>query len=595
MTDGQTPMSAPTGPVATRAFALSNHLRRYTPLYAFGTAWALMLMLFPSLNHDTTTTTPAASGQVTTDATAGGGIATGQAAAELDTSGAAPGIAGPGAAIRGGRATAGAAAGPIGQVAPGTGVTRGGFECKPGVHQIAFSQYAPPCVAKFTGNNGAKTYRGVDDKTIRVIVRATADAGGPNGQTVDQVNKAAGQADRETAFGMLQTYAKYLNQVMELYGRQVVFEKWDGQGNGTDEAQSKGQEAACADAKAIATQKNAFAVLAYTTAFIQSQPFSECAAAEKLFIPLGAAYFPERDYQKWHPYVWDTVMECERISRDVAEYIGKRLAHKNAKWADEADYQAMERRFGTYVPDNDGYQHCVDLTEASLKNNYGVTPAWRVNYQLDVSRFADQAAAAVVQFKSHTVTTLINACDPISTIFLTQAADNQQWAPEWLMIGVAAQDTDGYGRLFTQSKFRHIFGMSQLGNDFRVNDKKGEAYLAWKAAAPGTEPPVANFGLLWYEALDIFTKFQLGGPALTPDSIAAGLRRMPANGVNGGVIGTSSYQNDHTSIDDSREIYWDPNAIGFDGKKGTYVETYGGRRFLTGQWPTEDPKVYPSG
>jgi hypothetical protein len=50
---------------------------------------------------------------------------------------------------------------------------------------------------------------------------------------------------------------------------------------------------------------------------------------------------------------------------------------------------------------------------------------------------------------------------------------------------------------------------------------------------------------------------------------------------------------DHTAIDDSREIYWDGSAIGPDGDAGTFIETYGGQRFRNGQWPAEEPPVYP--
>ena len=64
---------------------------------------------------------------------------------------------------------------------------------------------------------------------------------------------------------------------------------------------------------------------------------------------------------------------------------------------------------------------------------------------------------------------------------------------------------------------------------------------------------------------------------------------------------------DHTTIDDSREIYWvskdcgttcagsssDPYYNGPDGKAGTYKETYDGKRFRNGEWPNEDPPIYP--
>jgi hypothetical protein len=235
----------------------------------------------------------------------------------------------------------------------------------------------------------------------------------------------------------------------------------------------------------------------------------------------------------------------------------------------------------------------VQQFESKLKNDYGGSVKHRVNYQLDVSRFPDQAANAVVQFKAAGVTTLINACDYISTIFLTQAADSQDWHPEWLIIGVAAQDSDGNARLFSQDQVAgHMFGMSQLGRDKDINSKDGEAYKAWKLARPDSEPP-AGFGGVYYGVLDMFTKLQVSGAALTPANIATGLQALPDGGGAAGAFGTWSYRDDHTAIDDSREVYWVGDAVGYDGKKGTYVETYGGKRFRQGQWPAEEPPIYP--
>ena len=54
------------------------------------------------------------------------------------------------------------------KVGPGTTVS--GIKCKPGVHQFD-SPYAPPCIAKFTGNNGGATYRGVTSNEIVLATR----------------------------------------------------------------------------------------------------------------------------------------------------------------------------------------------------------------------------------------------------------------------------------------------------------------------------------------------------------------------------------------------------------------------------------------
>jgi hypothetical protein len=295
-------------------------------------------------------------------------------------------------------------------------------------------------------------------------------------------------------------------------------------------------------------------------------------------------------------------MECEQITEDVAEYIGKRLWNRPAKWAKDITYQKKNRVLGTYVPDNDGYQHCVKLNEKKLKDDYGATVARRFNYQLDVARFPDQAAQAVPQFQAAGVTTLINACDTISTTFLTQQAHAQQWGPEWLLIGVALQDRAGNARLFDQTIVDgHMFGMSQLGKTSNIYGPKGEASKAWKIAF-GNEPQPRGYADVYYYAIHFFNMIQAAGPILTPANIEKGLQAMPAGGGTKGAFGTWSYKGDHTAIDDSREIYWvckhdspasctGPPAD--DGGLGEFIETYGGKRFGSGKWPKEEPPIYP--
>jgi hypothetical protein len=566
---------------------VSRHLRRHLPLYALGTVWALMIILIPTVNERGTTTSASSLTESGTSEVVDG---------NRPTSGGTAGEAaiGQGAqrSVSGGPADTVKGTTPVAKVETGTGVTRGGYECKQGVRQIPWSLYAAQCVAKFTGSNGGATYRGVDDKTIRIAIRESAVS---QGDAADAQNSAAGRATRAQAVALLNKYASWFGKTMELYGRKFEFVKFNSTvSNDIEEAQSRGKEGACADATDIAETTKAFAVLGYQSSFIETQPFAECAAERKMFVPFGASYFPEQWYsQRWHPYVWHVYMECEQISHDVAEYMGKRLLNRKAKWAKDPAYQQQNRVFGTYVPDNDGYQRCVNISEQDFKNKYGGKITHRYDYQLDVSRFPDQAAQAVVQFKAAGVTTLINACDTLSTRFLTEAADQQQWGPEWYIIGVALQDTDGQARTWNDNAVNgHLFGMSQLGQARLIEGKDGEAYKSWKTAFPNEEPPL-GFGDAYYRILNLYSLFQAAGPVLTPQNIANAIQSMPPTGGAHGPFGTWSYAGDHTAIDDSREIYWDPNATGFDGNAGAYLETYGGKRFLSGQWPSEEPPIYP--
>ncbi|MFL6113603.1 MAG: hypothetical protein ACJ786_19905 [Catenulispora sp.] len=593
--------------VPRAAMRASVHLRRYMPLYVFGTIWAVMIGLLPTVHHDGGSNRGTNVEQSAAGNTSGGAAAEQGPAATGDPAAAAPGSAPGSVANAGQRSVAGAApkaaapgapgavkagsGGPVAAPQVGQGVARSGVQCGPGVRQIAGSAYAAPCVGAFSGENGGVTYNGVTKDTITIAIRSTSDANGPNAQAVDQVQSKAGQLTATEQVAAIKEMLPYFNKNWELYGRQVKLVEWTGQGNGTDEAQSKGTETACSDANSLASSVHAFGVIRHGTFGYESQPFSECAATYKLYLPLGAPYFPEQYYQRWNPYVWGGTMECERIAHDSAEYVIKRLAGKKAKYAGDLALQQADRKFGTYVPDNKGYGRCVDLNQQDLQAAH-VDAKERYNYALDVSQFPSEAQRGIIQFKSANVSTIVMACDPISITFLTSSASQQQYHPEWLSIGVALEDTDGYGRLYNADAVNgRLFGMSQLGSDAKLNDKNGEAARAYKATT-GKDMP-SGYAILYYNLMLMFNQLQAAGPVLTPQNIANTTHALPVGGGASGALGTWDYSNDHTAINDSREIYWDANATGYDGKQGTYVETYGGRRFQSGQWPQEDPPIYP--
>jgi hypothetical protein len=576
---------------------VSRHIRRHLPLYALAAVFALIVVLIPTTNErgatDSASSLTAGDNGATTTGPVGSG-SSGQTANGATVSGAA-GTQSAGTGLPAG----GASVAPgVSKVAAGTGVTRGGYPCKPGVRQLPWSTYAPPCVAKFVGNNGGKTYRGVDAKTITIAIRhwaITAD------NTTDAQNLAAGRFDRAGAFAQLKKYKVWFEKNFELYGRTVNFVDYQSKSsNNINEAQSKDQEHACADAAEIAGTLHAFGDVGYAVSLIESQPFAHCAKEQHIFVPFGASYFPEsgvrESYVKWDPYVWHVYMECTRIVHDFAEYIGKRLLNAKAKWAKDAAYQQRTRKFGVYVPENPGYQHCVNIGLDDLHRKYGgpqPKAITRYDYQLDVTKFPQEAEQAVIKFHSQGVTTLINACDTLSTRFLTEAADKQGWGPEWFMIGVALQDTDGQARTWNQSVVDgHLFGMSQLGAARLIEGKTGEAYRSWTTAF-GKQAPPQGYGDLYYRVLLLYTMLQAAGPVLTPENIARGLHALPDGGGAHGPFGTWSFKGDHTAIDDAREIYYVGKATGYDGKPGAYIETYGGRRFRSGQWPRGAPPIYP--
>jgi hypothetical protein len=591
------------GMAASDGDKVVRHIRRYMPFYALGTVFALLVLILPTRGNNDDL--PDTASQVTSGETSsvdGGDGTTVDLGTDGTTSGPKTGVAGTG----GGKVAAGVPApsdGGTKQTATAvldptawqaTGKTIAGFDCKKGVRQVPWSSYAAPCFPKFSGSNGGATSFGVTAKEITIVIRRFPETA--NSQAVEAAQVAAGFASTDVAREVNEVLRNYLNKVYELWGRKIKWVIYESQyGDSTAEAQSKGKEGACADATYIKNNLKPFGV------YGGSNVFAECAAERGLVTFWGGAYFPERWYDKYHPYVWHTTMDCERISRQVAEYIGKRLANRPAKWAKGVTLKNKKRKFGTYVPNNDEYQYCTDVTEQALqKQGIGPESRSRYNYVLDISRFPDEAARAAIKFASDNVTTVVMACDPISMIFLTQNAKAQNWFPEWFNIGVAANDADNYPRTWDKDEINNaLFGMSQLGATVKLLGPTAEAPVTYKKAT-GTKIPEGTEG--GYNQLTfIYSALQAAGPNLTPKTMADGIFRLPPAGAPRFAIGYVSYRDgpdgkaggtDHTGIDDSREIWWDPQGTSYDGKKGTYVENYGGKRFRNGQWPKGEPPVF---
>jgi len=602
-------------PFARNSLRVAYHVRKYALLYVCGILGALALSVFPAVNGSGGSSVPGlpGSGSVAAGSGSGSGASAGSAGGSSGSalsSGGSAGAAGgsggsaggTGSVAAGGSSSGGSvssgggstSSGPVGTVQAGSGVTRGGVACGPGVRQIPYSAYADYCVAKFTGNNGGATANGITATTINIAVRKTADATGANALAGQAEGEAAGGVSNDANWGYIQQIVKYLNSQFELYGRQVKLDLFNGQGNNTNEALGQGQAAACADADTAANSVHAFGDFNWTGIF-ESQPFSDCAARYHLYIPEGAAYYPEYMYKAWNPYVWGITMNCTLIGDEVGEWVGKQLAFTPTKWAGSdgvVPLNGKARKFATYVPNNAGYQSCVNQTLGIDENTYHVPKSRedQYNYALDISTFPQDAQKAIVQFAANDDTTVILACDPISPIFLTQDAVQQNYYPEWALIGVALTDSDNYGQLWDAKAITgHLFGLSQAASSAAVLNPNGEA---GKVLAAAGVPLSISTATDYVELLSMFNQLQIAGPDLTAAAIGANTPKIPPGT---GQAGTWNFnQGWHTAIDDSRQIYWNANGTSqANGKTGTYVEIYGGKRFAFGQFPSGQPPYYP--
>jgi hypothetical protein len=492
-----------------------------------------------------------------------------------------------------------------GNVKVGTGKTISGQTCSPGKPQFS-SPYADPCIAKWTGNNGGATYNGVTGTTITLAMRTFPQTA--NYQEQVAVAKQEGIALPAVTDQVAKVFVNYFNQVYDLYGRHVNLVEEHSVSNYTAELLNQNQSQACADADTIAHTLHAFGEVDFTLdpngqGAGGTGPFSVCAAKDGLVEFNGGAYFDEAWYQQYNPYVWGIPQECQRIAVMSAQVYGKYLANKPAIYAGDPALRAKKRDFGIYVPNLPTYGLCVKESINDMVQQYHVPRSdFHVfTYGLDIATFQTSAQQAIVAFKAAGVTTIITACDSFSLSLLTKAAAAQDYHPEWLLNGVALDDTDSVAQTYDQAEVTgSLFGLSEASPEntfFGPDSPAGKLYkqLTGHTIPPGTDGDYSD--LVW-----IFDALQAAGPDLTPQNLARGVHALPTLGAPSYVYGAWSWNagpsgkpgtGDHTAVTDDRFVYWDANAISpINGQKGTYIALFGGKRFSLNNWPAKLPPLF---
>ena len=468
-----------------------------------------------------------------------------------------------------------------------------GASCDPSTGRIKVpTVYAPPCVPAFSGDNGGSTYQGVTADSIKVVYfQPEADPAVQAALTAAGANNTA-----EEQAATMHDYVDYFNHHYETYGRKVELVVRQGSGDTEDDAVGR------ADALAIATEDKAFAVFQSPT----SIKFVEELAAHGVLCICTTSQ-PQELYERLAPYVgYTSLMASTQGYMHRAEYIGKRLANRNAVHAGTSDgvpLNTQKRKFGLLwyeTPDN-AYAAGVKFFVKELKEKYNVTLTENLSFPSDYAQVSERARALIQRLKSSGVTSVVFSGDPISPAIFTKEATRQLYFPEWIITGSALTDTTLFARTFDQQQWNKAFGISFLVA--RGPDEASTAYRVhqWHHGRP---PVAANqYGVLYPYPSTLFTGIHLAGPNLTVESWQAGLFSYPLTGAGRKSSATTSFGShgiwpftDYTNLDDVTEIWWDPAASGEDevGNPGAGMYRYvdGGFRYLPGQHPGSDPKVF---
>ncbi len=577
---------SPTSPATVRPSSMDAAMRRYaakvairwSPLLACTAALALIVALAPAasapaglaagsgpqgaspskgtssrlalgrrhLGGTTGSTTGTTSGYSSPAASAG---LSGSQAGGSPSGGSAPGNAV--AATRGASGSSGASR-----------VAVSGVKCGPGVRQFAWSAYAPMCVPAFHGSNGGATSHGVTASTITFSYAL------PNSSQQAAVNALTGSANvNDPAYVQdLQTLIRFFNTQYELYGRHVVLKTFQAQGDYLLEDQGQGLQGAQADA-ATAYSLGAFGDMTFP--LYASQPYWQDLAAQGV-LGFGAPYLPQSWFAHYAPFEYSVFTPTgANAARAAGNMICRRMAGMPAIFSPQ--FGSTTRKFGLITPDNPVYMQVGNDIQANLAA-CGVALAERESYTIDVPAMESQATAMVAKMKAQGVTTVICACDPIIPIFISRAADQQDYYPEWITNYWGDPDT----RNFSQDQWDHALSNGPQFPPLKTT----ESYKAFELADPGHPPAEQYFYVAYEELLQIFGALQAAGPDLTPRSFEAGMFSLPPSEGNG-QFGTWTYgQGVFDPIATGPITWWNPSATSaFDNKPGAWLYCNGGTWF----------------
>lgn len=438
------------------------------------------------------------------------------------------------------------------------------------------STYTPPCF-EFAGDNGGATTFGVTADSINVSYRFLAD-----GHLLGTLGALAGNVideDAEDVWRTTEALVEYFNANYQMYGRQIVLNRFDGAGSLLAEVTGGGIEQATSDALA-AYDSQAFADVG--NGMTSTQPYAEALTSAGI-LSFGVGYMSQEWFTARGPYAWSVFPDCSLVADTAADVAIQRLMPEPAALAEGA-LNGQPRTLGIVHPNNLEYTQCADHFVARMEEA-GMPVALRQNYTLDLGATATNAASILARLKDANITSVGCACDPLMMKALVAAAEQQGYSPEWFIVGVGYIDLDLVGQMIAAGagdQWSHSLG----GSHFAVPQPFGqsEGYYAYKTVRD--DEPSVTIDLIYAQLLRLVIGIQMAGPDLTPQTFEAGMYNYPERTGAGGTWDFSP--ENHSGVVDARLVFWDPNAPSpFNGQPGTYVDT--GQRFRdASDAPTQD-------
>lgn len=449
--------------------------------------------------------------------------------------------------------------------ASGTGaandVAVSGVKCGPGVLQVTWSPYAPPCQPAWSGNNGGSTSTGVTSTTITLSYREEGESSDVD--AIRSIMPGVLPNDSQVLYD-LNVFLQAFNKEYELYGRHVVVKPFMAQGDAVEEMVGEDTQGAQEDA-ATAASMGAFADITPLPTDLYAE-----ALVQNHVVSMNNLLVSNSFLQSSAPYAYSMIPSLDDLG-SLLTTMGCNLGSSDVSFADDSSLNGKPRVFGAILLENPQYQGLQNEIVSGLQK-CGVKIPVVISYTLDLSTIQQQMQNAISQMKSNGVTTVLCGCDPVGTIYVTQAADQQDYGPEWFSEWLPPE----MERTYSQDQWAHSV---EVGLGPSIPLIQDEAYKVYEMVDPGVQPQEPYFWYIYYQLLYLFNGLQAAGPDLTPSTLLSGLQRLPAS--QPGQVGTWRYgPGIYWPFSQAQVSYWVPTKTNaFDDKAGDYNPCYGGEWF----------------
>jgi hypothetical protein len=457
-------------------------------------------------------------------------------------------------------------------------------DCDASTKRLKFPSYtAAPCVKPWNDgdNNGGATAQGVTKDSVKVVV-LWADLAQQTSQAGNIIDQSTGKPGNEPD-STIDTDAMF-KSMYETWGRTVeyTFVK----SAGIDESTQR------AEAVKVAALKP-FAVIDFAAVYLSGGGIVfESALRDKVPVIIGVpccGVVPPR-------------VRNNPLVTNAAEWAGKALVGRKAKWAGDEDLKSKTRVFGVVYPGGDNGIDFALFTKEFAK--YGGRIASSVSYPTGADPLrapqdsVDQAVTFITRLKSAGVTTIVNFADGLAmTPALTKAATAQDYFPEWVVTGSGYQDQDIVARASDQEQLAHAFGLIWF-SPYVVSAATTSPFQWYWGKDKGTMSGGAT-GVL----LPLYTGMHLAGPTLNAKTFERALVAYPPSG--------GAFSDQVTTLENS----WAPfgavaprgSALGWwsadttgptqslsgaGAGPGKYLYLQGGKRYVGGKFSKAEPKFF---